>query len=80
MIVAITLLVLYAISVQVRRVVNRVSLLVVCAIVWSFMWIAVPLDSQRRRWRVAGVAALVVLLFGYWKAAELLARAIRHLP
>jgi hypothetical protein len=80
MIVGLVLFVLFAISVHVRRVINRLAMLVVCIIVWSFMWAAVPLESQRRKWRVVGIAALVALLLVYWKTAELLARAIRHLP
>jgi hypothetical protein len=80
MIVGLALLVLAAISVQARRAINRIAMLVVCVIAWSFMWVAVPLESQRRQWRMVGVAALVVLLLIYWKAGELLARAIRHLP
>jgi len=80
MIVAAVLLVLAAISVHVRRVINRVAMLVVCLVVWSFMWVVVPLESQRRQWRMVGVAALVVTVFAYWKAADLLARAVRHLP
>lgn len=80
MIAGLVLLVLFAISVHVRRVINRLAMLIVCVIVWSFMWVAVPLESQRRKWRMVGVAALVGLLLVYWKTAELLARAIRHLP
>lgn len=80
MIVGLALLVLAAISVHVRRAINRIAMLVVCVVVWSLMWVAVPLESQRRTWRMVGVAALVVLLLICWKAAELLARAIRHLP
>jgi hypothetical protein len=80
MIVGLVLLVLAAISVHVRRAINRLSMFVVCVIVWSFMWAAVPLESQRRVWRMIGVAALVLLLLAYWQAAALLARAVRHLP
>jgi hypothetical protein len=80
MIVGFVLLVLFAISVHVRRVMNHLAMLVVCVIVWSFMWVAVPLESQRRKWRMVGVAALVALLLVYWKTAELLGRALRHLP
>ncbi len=80
MISAVVLIVLAAVSVQVRRVINAAAMFIVCAIVWTMMVVAMPLESPRRAWRMAGVAALVVVLVAGWKIAVLTAAVLRHLP
>ena len=75
-----TLLVLAAASVQVRRAINTAALLLVCLAVWTLMWIAVPLESQRRPWRIAGVAALAAVLIACWQVGRVAVQIVRHLP
>ena len=48
MIVGITLILLLAVSVHVRRFVNAAAMFVVCAVVWVFMCVAMPLESPSR--------------------------------
>ena len=80
MIVAVVLLVLAVLSVHVRRVINGAAMFLVCLMVWTLMMVAMPLESPRRAWRLAGVVALVVVLVVGWKVAEAVAGVIRHLP
>ena len=80
MIVSLAVLVLAAVSVHVRRLLNEVAMLLVCTIVWMFVWVAIPLESPRRMWRIAGLGALGLVLVTCWKAGELVVRVIRHLP
>ena len=80
MIVGITLLVLFAASIHVRRLVNAAAMFVVCAIVWLFMFVAMPLESPSRVWRLAGLGGLVAAIVICWGAAELAFRTIRYLP
>jgi hypothetical protein len=80
MIVGLSILVLAAVSVHVRRFVNGVALFIVCAIVWLFMFVAIPLESPSRVWRLVGLGALAAALLTFWAAADLALRAIRHLP
>jgi hypothetical protein len=80
MIVAISLLVLAAVSVRVRRLLNGAAMFIVCAVVWMFMFVAMPLESPRRVMRLAGLALLAAAIVICWGAAELAFRVIRHLP
>jgi len=80
MIVGLSLLLLFIVSVHVRRVVNGAAMFVVCAIVWMFMCVAMPLESPSRVWRVIGLGALGVALISCWAAGELAIRVIRYLP
>jgi len=80
MIVVISLLILAAASVHVRRFVNGAAMFVVCAVVWMFMCVAMPLESQNRVWRVAGLGGLAAAAAVCWGAAELAFRVIRQLP
>jgi hypothetical protein len=80
MIVVITLLVLTAASVHVRRFVNEAAMFVVCVIVWTCMFVAMPLESPSRAWRLVGLGALISAVVIFWAAADLAFRAIRHLP
>jgi hypothetical protein len=80
MIVGLTIVILAAVSVHVRRVVNETAIFIVCAFAWVLMWIAVPLESSRRVWRLAGVAALAVFFLTAWKGGELVIRLLRQLP
>lgn len=80
MIVGLTLLVLAALSVRVRRAINGAAMLVVCAIVWTMMMVALPLESPKRAWRLAGACALAVVLVAGWKIADVVAALVRRLP
>jgi hypothetical protein len=80
MIVGLSLLVLAAVSVHVRRIVNGAAMFIVCAVVWMFMFVAMPLESPNRVWRLAGLGGLGVAVAICWAAAELAFRTIRHLP
>jgi hypothetical protein len=80
MIVGISLVVLAAVSVHVRRFLNGAAMFVVCAVVWMFMFVAMPLESPKRVWRLAGLGGLVAALAICWVAAELAFLAVRHLP
>jgi len=80
MIVGLTVVILAALSVHVRRFINETAIFIVCVFAWILMWIAVPLESTRRVWRLAGVAALAVVLITAWKGGELVIRLVRHLP
>jgi hypothetical protein len=80
MISVVILIVLAAVSVRARRIINAAAMFIVCAIVWTMMVLAMPLESPRRAWRLAGVAALVVVLVAGWKIAVLTAAVLRHLP
>jgi len=80
MITLLTVFVLAAASVHVRRTINAAAILVVCLAVWTLMWIAVPLESQRRPWRVAGVAALAAALIACWQVGRVAVQIVRHLP
>ena len=53
---------------------------VVCAVVWMFMFVAMPLESPSRVWRLVGLVALAAAIVTCWAAADLAFRAIRHLP
>lgn len=80
MIVAAAIVLLAALSVHVRRVINGTAMFLVCLMVWTLMMIAMPLESPRRAWRLAGVIALVITLAAGWKVAGAVAGALRHLP
>jgi hypothetical protein len=80
MIVGLTVIILAALSVHVRRFINAAAMFVVCALVWTLVGIAMPLESPNRLWRLVGVAALGLVLATGWKAGELVIRLIRHLP
>lgn len=80
MIVGITVLVLAVVSVHVRRFVNGLAMFIVCAIVWLFMFIAMPLESPSRAWRMVGLGALAAAIVACWAAADLLFLALRRLP
>jgi len=80
MIVGIVLLLLLAVSVHVRRFVNAAAMFVVCAVVWVFMCVAMPLESPSRVWRLVGLGALAGVLISCWAVGELIVRVIRHLP
>jgi hypothetical protein len=80
MIVGISLVILAAVSVHVRRFVNGLAMFIVCAIVWLFMFVAMPLESPSRVWRMVGLGALAAAIVTCWGAAELAFRAIRYLP
>jgi hypothetical protein len=79
-IVGITLLVLTVVSVHVRRLVNEAAMFVVCTIVWACIFVAMPLESPRRAWRLVGLAVLVAAVITFGAVADLLFRALRHLP
>jgi len=53
---------------------------VVCAIVWTCMWLAIFLESSSRTWRMAGLVGLAVVLATWWKAGELFVRVVGRLP
>ena len=80
MMVGISVLLLMVVSVHVRRFVNGAAMFVVCVVVWTFMCVAMPLESPSRVWRVVGLGALGFVLAGCWAAGELIIRVIRHLP
>ena len=80
MIVGISLVILAAVSVHVRRIVNGAAMFVVCAVLWMFMFVAMPLESPNRVWRLAGLGGLAAAVAICWAAAELAFRAIQHLP
>jgi hypothetical protein len=80
MIVGISVLVLAIVSVHVRRFINDAAMFVVCAVVWVFMCVAIPLESPSRVWRMVGIGALGVVLVTGWAAGELIIRIVRHLP
>ena len=80
MIVGIVLILLLAVSVHVRRFVNAAAMFVVCAVVWVFMCVAMPLESPSRAWRMVGLGALAFVLVICWSAGELIIRIARHLP
>jgi hypothetical protein len=79
-IVGLSILVLAAVSVHVRRFVNGAAMFIVCSVVWLFMFVAIPLESPNRVWRLAGLGALAAAIAICWAAADLTFRAIRHLP
>jgi hypothetical protein len=80
MMVGISVLLLMVVSVHVRRFVNGAAMFVVCVVVWTFMCVAMPLESPSRLWRMIGLGALGVVLVSYWAAGEMIIRLIRHLP
>lgn len=80
MIVGVSLLILAAVSVHVRRLVNGVAMFVVCAVVWMFMFVAMPLESPSRIWRLVGLGGLAAAIVIGWAAADLAFRVVRHLP
>jgi hypothetical protein len=80
MIVGLTVLILAALSIHVRRLINEAAMFVVCTLVWTLMLVAMPLESPRRVWRLIGVGALGLVLVTGWKAGELVVRLVRHLP
>lgn len=80
MIVVISVLILAAVSVHVRRFVNGMAMFVVCAIVWMFMFVAMPLESPSRVWRMIGLGALAAAIAACWAAADLLFLVLRRLP
>lgn len=80
MIVGLIIVILAALSVQVRRFINEAAMLVVCGLVWTFMWVALLLESPRRVRRLMGVGALVVVLATGWRGGELVIHLIRYLP
>lgn len=80
MIVGISLLILAAVSVHVRRFVNGVAMFVVCLVVWLFMFVAMPLESPSRAWRMVGLAGLAAAITICWATLDLTFRALRHLP
>ena len=80
MITGISVLLLAIVSVHVRRFVNGAAMFVVCAIVWMFMCVAMPLESPSRVWRLVGLGALGFVLVSCWAAGELMIRVIRYLP
>ena len=80
MIVGLSLLLLFIVSVHVRRVINGAAMFLVCAVVWVFMCVAMPLESPSRVWRLVGLGALGLVLVSCWAAGELIVRVLRHLP
>ena len=80
MIVGLSLLLLFIVSVHVRRVINGAAMFLVCAVVWVFMCVAMPLESPSRVWRMVGLGALGLVLVSCWAAGELIVRVLRHLP
>jgi hypothetical protein len=80
MIVGLTIVILAVLSVHVRRFVNETAIFIVCACAWILMWIAIPLESSGRVWRLAAVAALAIVFIAAWKGGELMIRLVRHLP
>ena len=80
MIVAFVVLVLFAVSVQVRRVINEMALTLICVLVWMFMMVAIPLESPSRSRRVMGLGALGFVLAACWVAGQLVVSVIRSLP
>jgi hypothetical protein len=79
-IVGITVLLLAAVSVHVRRVLNAAAMFVVCAVVWVMMCVAMPLESPNRLWRIVGLVALCAVLVTGWTMGAVILRAVRYLP
>ena len=80
MIVAFAVLVLFTVSVRVRRLINEMALTLICVLVWMFMMVAIPLESPSRSRRVMGLGALGFVLAACWIAGQLAVRVIRSLP
>jgi hypothetical protein len=80
MIVGISVLLLAVVSVHVRRFINDAAMFIVCAVVWMFMCVAMPLESPSRVWRMVGLGALGLVLVSCWAAGDVIIRVVRHLP
>jgi uncharacterized membrane protein len=63
--------ILAAVSVHVRRFLNGAAMFVACAVVWMFMFVAMPLESPNRVWRLAGLGGLAAAVASCWPIAEL---------
>jgi len=79
-IVGIVILLLAAVSVHVRRVLNAAAMFIVCAVVWVMMCVAMPLESPNRLWRMVGLVALAAVLVTCWTMGTVILHVVRYLP